>query len=160
MILQGFAYINGELKNHIVVVSEIDGDVFVAQAFTFLAAGFETSGSALSYALYELAKHPEIQQRLREEILQVMSKHDGKVTYNGIQEMVYLDMVVSGETAETFYIRLWGYVTGDELCPTLCVREVNIRLLMPLCRPVHPCVCVCARMEQLTCRLTDFIKYI
>jgi cytochrome P450 family 6 len=69
----------------------------VAQAFTFLAAGFESSGSTLSFALYELALHPEIQQRLREEIQQVLRKHDGNVTYDGIQDMTYLDMVVSGE---------------------------------------------------------------
>jgi len=75
----------------------IDGDLFVAQAFTFLAAGYETTGTTLSYALYELALHPEIQHRLRAEILELMSKHGGKVTYDGIQDMSYLDRVVSGE---------------------------------------------------------------
>ena len=75
----------------------IDGDLFVAQAFAFLIAGYETSGTTLSYALYELALHPEIQHRLRAEILEVLSKHDGKLTYEGIQDMSYLDRVVSGE---------------------------------------------------------------
>jgi cytochrome P450 family 6 len=51
----------------------------------------------MTFALYELARHPEIQQNLREEILLVMSKHDGKLTYDGIQGMSYLDRVVSGE---------------------------------------------------------------
>ena len=69
----------------------------MAQALTFLTAGYETSGSTLSFALYELALHPEIQQRLRAEILQVLRKHDGKLTYDGIQNMSYLDRVVSGE---------------------------------------------------------------
>jgi len=69
----------------------------VAQAFLFLIAGYETSSSTLSFALYELALHPEIQQNLRAEIMQVMSKHDGKLTYDGMQEMLYLDRVVSGE---------------------------------------------------------------
>jgi cytochrome P450 len=78
------------------VVSEFDGDDFVGQAFQFLAAGFETSGSTLSFALYELALHPDIQNRLRAEIMQVMNKHNGQVTYDGIQEMAYLHMVVSG----------------------------------------------------------------
>jgi len=27
----------------------------------------------------------------------VLSKHDGKLTYDGIQDMLYLDRVVSGE---------------------------------------------------------------
>ena len=69
----------------------------MAQAFAFLIAGYETSGSTLSFALYELALHPEIQQCLRAEILQVLRKHDGNLTYDGIQEMSYLDRVVSGE---------------------------------------------------------------
>jgi len=69
----------------------------VAQAFLFLIAGYETSSSTLSFALYELALHPEIQQNLRAEIMQVMSKHDGKLTYDGMQDMLYLDRVVSGE---------------------------------------------------------------
>ena len=69
----------------------------MAQAFLFLIAGYETSSSTLSFALYELALHPQIQQNLRAEIMQVMSKHDGKLTYDGMQDMLYLDRVVSGE---------------------------------------------------------------
>ena len=69
----------------------------MAQALTFLIAGYETSASTMTFALYELALHPEIQQSLRAEILQVLSKHDGKLTYDGIQDMLYLDRVVSGE---------------------------------------------------------------
>jgi cytochrome P450 family 6 len=74
----------------------------VAQALTFLLGGHETAGTTLSFALYELAFHPEIQQSLRAEILQVLSKHDNKVTYDGIQDMAYLDMVVSGEERREF----------------------------------------------------------
>ena len=74
----------------------------MAQALSFLLAGFETSGSTLSFALHDLALHPEIQQRLRAEILQVLSKHDGKLTYDGIQNMSYLDRVVSGEERSGF----------------------------------------------------------
>jgi len=69
----------------------------VAQTLTFLLAGYETSSSTLTFALYELALHPEIQQSLRAEILHEMSKHDGKLTYDGIQDMSYLDRIVSGE---------------------------------------------------------------
>ena len=57
------------LHNNTPAVSEIEGDDFVGQAFQFLAAGFETSGSTLAYALYEIALHPEIQNRLRAEIM-------------------------------------------------------------------------------------------
>jgi cytochrome P450 len=77
----------------------------VAQAYTFLVAGYETSGTTLSYALYELALHPEIQHRLRAEIVEVLNKHKGELTYDGIKEMTYLDRVVSGEGTGAGYIR-------------------------------------------------------
>jgi len=83
-----------------VLFSEIDGDDFVGQAALILAAGLETSGSTMSYVLYELALHPEVQNRLRAEIMRVLNKHNGQVTYDGIQEMAYLNMVVSGGLIE------------------------------------------------------------
>jgi len=94
------------------VVSEFDGDLFVGQAFFFLIAGYETSATTLSYALYELALHPEIQHRLRAEITRVLNKNNGQLTYDGIQEMSYMDMVVSGEGTETGRTLLYELPTG------------------------------------------------
>lgn len=68
-------------------------------AFSFFIAGFETSASTLAFALYELSFKPEIQKRIRTEISEVLSKYHQDVTYDGIQEMPYLHMVVSGEQA-------------------------------------------------------------
>jgi len=106
------------LQYRTLAVSEIEGDDVVGQAFMFLAAGFETSGSTLSYALYELALHPEIQNRLRAEIMQVLNKHNGQLTYDGLQEMAYLDMVVSGECIEAGCISIMTF--GGKLCPAIC----------------------------------------
>jgi len=50
----------------------------VAQAYNFLAAGIETSGSAMSYTLYELALHPEIQNRLRAEMVGGVEQTQGR----------------------------------------------------------------------------------
>lgn len=36
---------------------------------TFLAAGHETTSSTVSWALYALTKHPEVQTKLRQELL-------------------------------------------------------------------------------------------
>jgi len=76
-------------------VLTIDGDDFVAQSYAFLLAGFETTSSTMAFALYELALHPAIQDRLRTEIAQVMEKHNQVLTYEAIQDMPYLDMVLS-----------------------------------------------------------------
>ncbi|XP_030380660.1 probable cytochrome P450 6a14 [Scaptodrosophila lebanonensis] len=64
-----------------------------AQVFVFFVAGFETSSSNMSFALYELAKQPRVQQKLRSEILRVLSKHEA-LTYEAMLDMTYLDQVV------------------------------------------------------------------
>ncbi|XP_055681828.1 uncharacterized protein LOC129789204 [Lutzomyia longipalpis] len=69
------------------------GDTLVAQAAIFLVAGYETSSSAISYALFELARHPEIQEKVRKEIKEYMEKY-GSVQYETIHEMDYLHCIV------------------------------------------------------------------
>jgi cytochrome P450 family 6 len=76
---------------------EIDGDDLVAQSYAFLLAGFETSATTMAFALYELALHTAIQQRLRTEITAVLEEHNQQVTYEAIQEMPYLEKVIFGE---------------------------------------------------------------
>ncbi|XP_063366043.1 cytochrome P450 6B2-like [Cydia amplana] len=74
---------------------EMDDDLIVAQVLIFFAAGFETSSSATSYTLHELAHHPEHQKRCQEEIDAVLARHDNKLSYDAIKEMKYLDMCFS-----------------------------------------------------------------
>jgi len=102
----------------VLFVSEIEADDFVGQAYQFLIAGFETSGSTISYVLYEMAMHPEIQNRLRAEIMQVLNKHNGQLTYDGIQNLAYLDMVVSGEGIEAGSILIRTF--DGKLYKTIC----------------------------------------
>lgn len=70
--------------------------LLAAQAFVFFAAGFETSSTTISNALYELALNPDIQDKLREEINEYDTKNDGEWRYETIKEMVYLDKVFKG----------------------------------------------------------------
>jgi cytochrome P450 family 6 len=76
---------------------ETDGDDFVAQCYAFLLAGFETTSTTMTFALYELSLQPDVQHKLRAEINEVLAKHNQQMTYDGIQEMRYPDMVISGE---------------------------------------------------------------
>lgn len=56
--------------------------------------GTETSSTALSYTLYELALNPACQEKAFDEIGQVLSKHDGELTNDGLQDMVYIESLL------------------------------------------------------------------
>jgi cytochrome P450 family 6 len=50
----------------------------------------------MSYCLYELALNKDIQTKLREQIKLMMNENDGKLTYDGIKNIKYLDMIING----------------------------------------------------------------
>ncbi|KAF5293674.1 hypothetical protein FQA39_LY03159 [Lamprigera yunnana] len=74
---------------------EITNDVITAQAMMFFLAGFDASSTAMSFAAYELALQPDVQERLFNEIDKVVTTLNGHVTYDHVIHMKYLDMVVS-----------------------------------------------------------------
>ncbi|XP_034110747.1 cytochrome P450 6a2-like [Drosophila albomicans] len=85
------------------VVKGLQIGELAAQVFVFYLAGFETSSSTMSYCLYELSQHTDIQDKVREDINKVLQQHDGKVTYESIKAMRYLDQVIS-ETLRLYTI--------------------------------------------------------
>lgn len=54
------------------------------------------SSSTISNALYELALQPSIQDKLRNEIRESIEANEGKLTYDAIKGMKYLDKVFKG----------------------------------------------------------------
>ncbi|XP_012528476.2 cytochrome P450 6k1-like isoform X2 [Monomorium pharaonis] len=73
---------------------QYDGDVLFAQAAIFFVAGRETSIATMTCALFELAKQPDMQKRLREEILKEIQDANG-LTYETIHNMKYLHQVIN-----------------------------------------------------------------
>lgn len=68
----------------------------VANAFVMFAAGFETVASVLALILYELSLKKHIQDRVREEINRKKAEYNGQITYDFLNELHYLDMVIAG----------------------------------------------------------------
>ncbi|CAL1290717.1 unnamed protein product [Larinioides sclopetarius] len=70
-------------------------DEAVSQCVQFFIAGFDTVSSTISNAAYLLALHPDIQNRAFETVRDVLQETEGEVTYEALQDMNYLDNVVS-----------------------------------------------------------------
>lgn len=67
-----------------------------AQTIVFFGAGVETSSTALTFCMYEIAKNHDIQARVHEEIDRVLEEYDGKITYESVSEMKYLENCING----------------------------------------------------------------
>ncbi|XP_075831507.1 cytochrome P450 3A6-like [Microtus pennsylvanicus] len=66
----------------------------MAQSITFIFAGYDTTSTTLSFIMYLLATHPDVQKKLQHEIDLALPKK-APATYEALLEMEYLDMVVS-----------------------------------------------------------------
>ncbi|CAG2113258.1 unnamed protein product [Medioppia subpectinata] len=68
----------------------------IAQVFSSLTGGFEAGNNALAFATLELALHPDIQERVYDEVVSVTGESgDGRIDYETLARMPYLDAVVS-----------------------------------------------------------------
>ncbi|XP_065779909.1 cytochrome P450 3A24 isoform X1 [Muntiacus reevesi] len=87
-----------ETDNH----KALSDQELMAQSIIFIFAGYETTSNTLSFLLYILATHPDVQQKLQEEI-DVTFPSKAPPTYDVLAQMEYLDMVVN-ETLRMFPI--------------------------------------------------------
>ncbi|KAE8749398.1 Cytochrome P450 CYP6, partial [Frankliniella occidentalis] len=66
-----------------------------AQCTVFFLAGYETTSSTLTFTLYLLAKHPEVQDKVVEEMREALDKHGGEIEYDTLLNLPYTDMVLN-----------------------------------------------------------------
>lgn len=67
-----------------------------AQTFLFFAAGFETSSTAMTFCLYEMAVNPDIQTKARHLIEDAYKKYNGQFTYEMMMDLPYIDQILEG----------------------------------------------------------------
>ncbi|XP_028640341.1 cytochrome P450 3A9-like [Grammomys surdaster] len=108
--------INSQSSEHRKAEQGLSDVEIVAQSIFFIFAGYETTSSALSFTLYLLATHPDIQKKLQDEIDAALP-NKAPVTYDALVQMEYLDKVVN----ET--LRL--YPVGGRL-ERVCKKDVEI----------------------------------
>ncbi|XP_017777358.1 PREDICTED: cytochrome P450 9e2-like [Nicrophorus vespilloides] len=113
---EGFAATEEVTKVNNKQIKITDEDI-IAQALIFFVAGFDTASTLMCYVAYELAINPDIQAKLREDIMSTDEKCNGKVTYEALMKMKYLDMVIS----ET--LRKWPPTPSTD---RICVKDYTI----------------------------------
>ncbi|GBP62054.1 Cytochrome P450 6B2 [Eumeta japonica] len=84
--------LKGDSKEKIKI--EVNDNLLVAQCFVFFATGFETSSTIASFALYELAKDSDAQERVRREVVEWLKKRDGRLDYECITGLPFLEQCV------------------------------------------------------------------
>ncbi|XP_014216993.1 cytochrome P450 6k1-like [Copidosoma floridanum] len=105
--------------------------VQLSQVFT---GGFETSSTTTSFALYLVAMHSEVQQRLRDELTHAVEKN-GKLTYDVVTNAPYLNMVVRE------VLRMYPLITWVDRLPdvdyTFPGTNVTIKKGTPVIYPIR-----------------------
>nr|WCC58090.1 cytochrome P450 [Pharsalia antennata] len=109
-------------------------DQLVSQVFLFFVAGFDTSSSTMNFTLYELCRNQDVQDRAREEINEVLERHGGRLTYESIGELKYLQQVIDeGQRLYPPLVVLTRVCVKDyKLRDTDLVLERGTRVVIPL----------------------------
>jgi cytochrome P450 len=68
-----------------------------ANAGAVFVAGHDNLSSSIRHTLYELSKRPDLQDRCRKSIQDVLKKHNNELTYEAIMEMTYLEQCIFGK---------------------------------------------------------------
>ncbi|KAG8325898.1 hypothetical protein J6590_055797 [Homalodisca vitripennis] len=88
------------------------------QVNTFMIAGFDTSQISMSITLYCLSHHPEIQEKVYQEIRKIFGEGDRDATYQDLQEMRYLENVI--KESMRFY-PVSGFI------PRICCEDTKLK---------------------------------
>ena len=95
--------------------NNLDEMSFIGTAMVFLVAGYDTTGVTLSWICYELAKNPDLQRRLQEEVDTAYEAAGGKTPdYNHIQGFTFLDQLIQESLRLHTVISIQRVVTSPE----------------------------------------------
>uniref|UniRef100_A0A1A9WWX2 Cytochrome P450 n=1 Tax=Glossina brevipalpis TaxID=37001 RepID=A0A1A9WWX2_9MUSC len=139
---KAFAAVGKKQKSFLDILltqTEIMGKIFSFQDIkdevnTFILAGVDTTTSAMCYILYALAKYPQDQQKVYEEIqiIQQSSELSANVNFNELQKYKYLDLFIKECLRFYTVVPLTGRQTtsstriGDRIYPAGVTVWINL----------------------------------
>ncbi|KAI0738092.1 cytochrome P450 [Daedaleopsis nitida] len=103
---------------------KMSDEEILAQTSTFILAGMDTTSNALSRILHQLATHPDVQHKLRAELMEATGGGVTDLHHDDLVKLPYLDAVCR-ETLRVF-------------APVLLIaRSATKELALPLSEPVR-----------------------
>ncbi|XP_022901057.2 cytochrome P450 4d8-like [Onthophagus taurus] len=95
---------------------EMSEYVLKDQVHTLMFAGYDTTAATVAYALYNLAEHPEIQQKVYEEIRSVLDNDPTtEITLPLLQKMKYLEMFIKESMRRYTHVPIIGRELGEDV---------------------------------------------
>ena len=97
----GYEEMNGKINETLIkeTINELkqplSTDEIVSNSVLFLAVGYDTTGSLITMAAYLLTTNPEKQTKLYQEVKRAQEQNGGKLDYETISGLKYLDAVIS-----------------------------------------------------------------
>ncbi|KAJ7822605.1 cytochrome P450 [Mycena leptocephala] len=102
-------------NNALPINDRLSNDVLIAQVPTLVVVGHENTSAAVAWALHRLATHPDIQERLRAELLSV---HSDSPTYDELNSLPYLENIIKETTRLDPSVEFTSRVAAvDDLLP-------------------------------------------
>lgn len=103
----------------ILLQSQIDGKPLTdeevrEEANTFLFAGHDTVSSALMFLFYNLAKYPEIQEKVLTEIREIF-EGDQEITFGKLANLQYLECVIKESMRIYAPVPMFGRESQEEI---------------------------------------------
>nr|AGN04303.1 cytochrome P450 [Oryzias melastigma] len=106
---------------------------------TFFIAGQETTANQLAFCIMELTRHPEIQEKLRKEVEEVIGMKQ-EISYDDLGKLVYLSQVLK----ETLRLYSTAPGTSRELGEEITIDGIRIPVGTSLMFSSY----VCGRLER------------
>ena len=120
-----------------IVDKKLSEDELMMTTIAFLMAGFETTATTLTFASYEMATNPSVQQRLYEEVNKYFESNNNDINYEEVAKMPFLDAVIC-ETLRRHSpaSRINRILIGDnnyKLGETGITIEKGHQIIVPVC---------------------------
>lgn len=112
-----------KLMKEIIGSKYLSEDEIIAQSMIFFLAGYETTASTLTFCLYQLATHKDIQDRLYKEVKTIVDSGE-KLDYKNVMTLNYLDAVIS----ETLRICPPAIALNREASEDCYIEEYNFTI--------------------------------